>query len=356
MPRDLSRERRDGVGQRNVCRSACPRGSAERCSREAGAGAAFGSLSNRSARALRRWPPGRGGDSAKVSSLPVTPCASCPARSCGTSTKSRPLRVMNDTFVLGRMFGYGRSRAMGLAERLGRALLLPLIVAKNVQRCLGNARRLAATRSELLRAAAPTAVAASCFSIGEVVGYFDRKSVVGVGRIPRVPRARSPERATPGSDLACTGGRCTSGGCAMKHALVTGGSGLIGRYLIGLLLREGVSVRATVRDSSSAGQIAEPGVEVVRWSLDDEAVSPRLLDGIDTVFHLAAPRRVHDKADGMRGGPAGRSHGRLHTTGGSRRGKRRRLHGHEQQRRGLWETVGRSGRGGAGEPGKRLRA
>lgn len=90
--------------------------------------------------------------------------------------ESRPFRVMNDTFVLGRMFGFGRSRAMGLAERAGRALLLPLIVAKNVVRCLRNARGSAATREAFLRAAAPTAIAAACFSAGEVLGYFDRRN------------------------------------------------------------------------------------------------------------------------------------------------------------------------------------
>jgi hypothetical protein len=46
----------------------------------------------------------------------------------------------------------------------------------NVLRCLRNARGSAATRNEFLRAASPTALAATCFSVGEVVGYFDRRS------------------------------------------------------------------------------------------------------------------------------------------------------------------------------------
>ena len=82
----------------------------------------------------------------------------------------------------------------------------------------------------------------------------------------------------------------------MKRALVTGGSGYIGRHLIGMLLREGVAVRATARDSASAARVAELGAEAVEWSLEDPEVSPRLLDGVDTVFHLAAPRRVYNQA------------------------------------------------------------
>ena len=90
--------------------------------------------------------------------------------------EARPGRVMSDSFALGRVFGFGRSRDMRLAERLGRALLVPAIVAMNVLRCLRNARGSAATRNEFLRAASPTALAATCFSVGEVVGYFDRRS------------------------------------------------------------------------------------------------------------------------------------------------------------------------------------
>jgi len=90
--------------------------------------------------------------------------------------EARPRRVVADSIALGRAFGFGRSRSMGLAERSGRALLLPAIAAKNALRCLDNARRSAASRQDFLRAAGPTALTAASFAAGEVRGYFDRRS------------------------------------------------------------------------------------------------------------------------------------------------------------------------------------
>lgn len=90
--------------------------------------------------------------------------------------EARPRRVMSDSFALGRLFGFVRGAGMNPAERVGRALLVPVIIAINLLRCLRNAHRSAATRNEFLRTAIPTAAAATCFSLGEVAGYFDRRS------------------------------------------------------------------------------------------------------------------------------------------------------------------------------------
>jgi UDP-glucose 4-epimerase len=73
------------------------------------------------------------------------------------------------------------------------------------------------------------------------------------------------------------------------QALVTGGTGFVGRALVAELRRRGHAVRCAVRtaDGNSGtivvGDLAQP----VDWSA--------ALNGIDTVFHLAA--RVHDPSD-----------------------------------------------------------
>lgn len=70
------------------------------------------------------------------------------------------------------------------------------------------------------------------------------------------------------------------------HALVTGGNGLIGRRLVAFLCGGGHHVRILARRPWAAA--AELGAEgFVGDICDDEAVR-RAVDGVDTVFHLAA--------------------------------------------------------------------
>jgi UDP-glucose 4-epimerase len=72
------------------------------------------------------------------------------------------------------------------------------------------------------------------------------------------------------------------------RVLVTGGAGFIGSHVVALLRARGRSVR--VLDDLSTGRAENlPGdVELVRASVTDPAVLPRVLEGVDTVIHLAA--------------------------------------------------------------------
>ena len=70
--------------------------------------------------------------------------------------------------------------------------------------------------------------------------------------------------------------------------LVLGGTGFIGRQLIKQLLDTGYAVRAAARGSSPAlDELGSDRLEVVRADMRSNADLERILDGIDTVFHLA---------------------------------------------------------------------
>ena len=78
----------------------------------------------------------------------------------------------------------------------------------------------------------------------------------------------------------------------MKHALVTGASGFIGRHLCQLLQSRGVRVRALNRKPAEGAWD-----EAMACDLERETIPSKAMDGIDTVFHLAA--RVHQFDDGQ---------------------------------------------------------
>jgi nucleoside-diphosphate-sugar epimerase/predicted dehydrogenase len=72
------------------------------------------------------------------------------------------------------------------------------------------------------------------------------------------------------------------------NILVIGGSGFIGRALIKQLLDEGHAVRAAARGSSPALQeLGSDRLEIIRADIRSEADLARMLEGIDTVVHLA---------------------------------------------------------------------
>ena len=72
------------------------------------------------------------------------------------------------------------------------------------------------------------------------------------------------------------------------NILVIGGTGFIGKALIKQLLDEGHAVRAAARGSSPALEdLASSKLEIVRADVSSRADIERVLDGIDTVFHLA---------------------------------------------------------------------
>ena len=73
------------------------------------------------------------------------------------------------------------------------------------------------------------------------------------------------------------------------RALVTGGSGFLGRHLVAELRRRGDDVVALARPGSAAGDALEAeGVEVAREDLRRPSRLAELVGGADVVYHLAA--------------------------------------------------------------------
>jgi uncharacterized protein len=67
-----------------------------------------------------------------------------------------------------------------------------------------------------------------------------------------------------------------------SHILITGGSGLIGKYLTSALLAEGFSVSHLSRNQDKFGR-----VRVYRWDPEKEIADPSIFEGIDYIIHLA---------------------------------------------------------------------
>ncbi|MGH8517797.1 MAG: NAD-dependent epimerase/dehydratase family protein [Panacagrimonas sp.] len=94
----------------------------------------------------------------------------------------------------------------------------------------------------------------------------------------------------------------------MHTAFVTGGSGFVGRNLIGRLHERGVVVRALARSAAAADVVEAAGAWPVRGELLDAAAFGRDLEGCDVVFHCAAvveewgPRALYQQinVDGTR--------------------------------------------------------
>jgi len=85
----------------------------------------------------------------------------------------------------------------------------------------------------------------------------------------------------------------------MRTALVTGGTGFIGRHVVAALLDRGVAVRAVVRSPERAGHLARDGVEIVAGSLADLDGWQGRIRGCDAVFHCAGLVAARRRADLM---------------------------------------------------------
>lgn len=70
-------------------------------------------------------------------------------------------------------------------------------------------------------------------------------------------------------------------------AFVTGATGFIGSHLVESLLQKGLTVRAVVRKTSSLRWLKGLGVEFVEGDLSGRDFNPKILTGVDYVFHLA---------------------------------------------------------------------
>jgi dihydroflavonol-4-reductase len=75
----------------------------------------------------------------------------------------------------------------------------------------------------------------------------------------------------------------------VRTHLVTGAGGFIGSHLVGRLVARGERVRALdLALERIAPLSASPGLEMLRGDVCDLDLQTRALDGVDTVFHLAA--------------------------------------------------------------------
>lgn len=77
----------------------------------------------------------------------------------------------------------------------------------------------------------------------------------------------------------------------MKHAIVTGATGFLGRWLVQELLGQGIAVTAVIRDSSCASSVlpADSNLTLVECDMSQYAKLPELLSDVEgsTFFHLA---------------------------------------------------------------------
>ncbi len=76
-----------------------------------------------------------------------------------------------------------------------------------------------------------------------------------------------------------------------KTVFVTGGSGFTGSHLCQTLVTRGYSVKALVRKTSKIHHLKRIGVQPVIGDLADLKTENGALDGVDTVFHVAAAYR-----------------------------------------------------------------
>jgi len=67
-----------------------------------------------------------------------------------------------------------------------------------------------------------------------------------------------------------------------KHVLITGGTGLLGKHLAGLLLANGHSVSLLSRAPGD-----DPRVKTYLWDINKHEIDPDCIIGINTIVHLA---------------------------------------------------------------------
>jgi uncharacterized protein len=67
-----------------------------------------------------------------------------------------------------------------------------------------------------------------------------------------------------------------------SSVLITGGSGLVGKYLTSLLLAEGYTVSQLSRNTNQSGK-----VRAFRWDPEKRFIDPEVFEGIDYIIHLA---------------------------------------------------------------------
>jgi len=74
----------------------------------------------------------------------------------------------------------------------------------------------------------------------------------------------------------------------MKHALVTGGAGFLGRAVVDLLRARDVQVRILALPNEPTHHVEGEGVEIMRGDVLDRDCTIAAVDKVDTIFHMAA--------------------------------------------------------------------
>ncbi len=74
----------------------------------------------------------------------------------------------------------------------------------------------------------------------------------------------------------------------MKKALVTGAAGFSGSHVVRELLKENVEVRAMVRPGEPMTNLSGLEIETVQADILNQSAVEKAINGVDTVFHLAA--------------------------------------------------------------------
>jgi dihydroflavonol-4-reductase len=73
----------------------------------------------------------------------------------------------------------------------------------------------------------------------------------------------------------------------MENALITGATGFIGNHLARALCAQGTKVHALVRDPSSAENLRQIGVQLLKGDVTDRLSLLNAIEGKDVVYHLA---------------------------------------------------------------------
>lgn len=72
------------------------------------------------------------------------------------------------------------------------------------------------------------------------------------------------------------------------NALVTGGTGFLGKHIVERLVREGYRIRCVVRNQQKAEFLKSLGAELVVGDLTDPTICIHSVEGVDAVIHAAA--------------------------------------------------------------------
>jgi dihydroflavonol-4-reductase len=74
----------------------------------------------------------------------------------------------------------------------------------------------------------------------------------------------------------------------MRKALVTGAAGFIGSHVVRELLAENIEVKCLIRPGENKRNLDGLDVEMITGDILNNAVADKSIEGVDTVFHLAA--------------------------------------------------------------------